>query len=69
VYKEEYSKKLFVPDGVITGANVNSGILANLCINVPNVSVDIRQKIVTNKCAYTFAIPGFYLAISLTYYL
>jgi hypothetical protein len=49
VYKEEYSKKVFVPDGVITGANVNLGIPANLCINVPNVSVDIRQTIVTNK--------------------
>ena len=49
VYTEEYSKKVFVPDGVITGANVNLGIPANLCINVPNVSVDIRQTIVTNK--------------------
>jgi hypothetical protein len=49
VYKEEYSKKVFVPDEVITGANVNSGIPANLCMNVPNVSVDIRQTIVTNK--------------------
>jgi hypothetical protein len=45
VYKEEYSKKVFVPDGVITGANVNSGIPANLCINVPNVSVDIVKPL------------------------
>jgi len=45
VYKQEYSKKVFVPDGVITGANVNSGIPANLCINVPNVSEDAVKQL------------------------